>query len=171
MRRKNIIFIILLIIIAFTYIVLRKENINAKYRLMIIEKDKWKLLDIESYEYIITTDSNGYTVRYDSRIIVKNNNFDSEIQNNEDKHSIQRFNDYKYLTIDNIYNYLEDLFNYYKNEKINIFYTYDKSISIEYDLNYHIPIEIIIKSYKFPLITDIPTWSSIRIKNFMENVE
>ena len=168
MRRKYIIFIILSIIVIFGYISLRKENINENYKLLIIEKDKWKLLDINSYEYTIITDSNGFTVNYDSTIIVKNNNFNLEIQNDEYKKSILQFNDYEYLTINSIYDYLEKLFEYYKTEKINIFYTYDKNITIKYDLNYHIPIEIIIKSYKFPLITDIPTKSSIRIKNFKE---
>jgi hypothetical protein len=136
--------------------------------MLLIEKNKWKSLNLETYEYTVITDSNGYTVRYNSTIFVEDNNFYSEIDNDEYGRSIEDFSDDYLLTIDNIYDYLEDTIIYYKKEKINLLLYYCKNITIKYDSFYHIPNEIIFKNYKSPFLMDIPTWESIRIENFKE---
>jgi hypothetical protein len=150
------------------YILLHKQNITGTQKKILIEKNKWKSLNLETYEYTVIYDSNGYTVRYNSIISVKDNHFYSEIVNDKYNNSIEQFSDNYLLTIDNIYDYLENTIMDYRNEKINLFLYYCKNITIKYDSFYHIPNEIIFKNYKSPFLTDIPTWESIRIENFKE---
>jgi hypothetical protein len=150
------------------YILLHKQNITGTQKMLLIEKNKWKSLNLETYEYAVIYDSNGYTMRYNSTISVKDNRFYSETLNDEYRTSIEQFSDDYLLTIDNLYDYLEEIIMDYKNEKINLLLYYRKNITIKYDLIYHIPNEIIFRYYKSPFLTDIPTWVSIRIENFKE---
>lgn len=169
MKRKICIFLIILtLILVLGYIVLHKQNITETKKMLLIEKSNWKALNLETYEYTVITDSNGYTARYNSTIFVKNNYFHSETINDEYRKSIEKYSDGHLTTIDNIFDLLEEEIFYYEQEEIDLLYSYCNNITINYDTYYHIPTEIIFRNYKFPFLTDISTWETIKIQNFKE---
>jgi hypothetical protein len=142
-----------------------KRNVDKEYNTLLIERAKWKSSNITAYQYTIKNISDGHVWRFDSTIYVKNKEFYTEILNDESKHALEK-SDEQYITIDNIYNYLEDRFMEYNNEKMNFLEYHCKNICIKYDQNYSIPVRIEFNYYYFPFIMDIPSYDIIEIEEF-----
>jgi hypothetical protein len=142
-----------------------KRNVDKEYNVFLIERAKWESLNITAYQYTIKNISDGYVWIFDSTIYVKDREFYTEILNDESKKALEK-SDEKYITIDNIYNYLEDRFIKYNNEKMNFLEGHCKNIRIKYDQNYSIPIKIEFNYYYFPFVKDTPSYYIIEIEEF-----
>ena len=142
-----------------------KRNVDKEYNVFLNERAKWKSLNITSYQYTIKNISDGHVWRFDSTIYVKDREFYTEILNDVSKYALEK-SDEQYITIDNIYNYLEDRFIGYNNEKMNFLEYHCKNIRIKYDQNYSIPVRIEFNYYYFPFIMDLPSYDIIEIEEF-----
>ena len=129
------------------------------------QKSLWNSSKPADYQYRLESDNNGYSIPVNTLIIVENNTF---------KNQIPYVNDYGYecksyidLTITEVYERIEEEYKRYNNT--NQKYDYLKKITIIYDTENHIPIEIK-KYYHIPAnVADASSYVERKISEYKVN--
>ena len=138
-----------------------------------IEKNNWNELRIADYKYRIYNSKptpSAYSV--DSIVIVRNGEYYHEIRLGSEEDFISFVNDGnndRFMTIDNLYKFIEEALTKYKKERMNFFEGYCKNIIIEFDKKNHIPILIVWEFWHNPFLnfSDNVYYSGIQIEDFI----
>ena len=168
----SLILFIVMIVTLYAFFSMRKNNLNNIYKEYLFEKNKWNESEITNYQFRIRNHwAIGMGNALNSVVIVKDGEYFDEYNiGTEDymKNIIRDWNE-EYKTIDSIYEYLKECFDFYKNEKIDFIKGYCKNIVVKFDKDNHIPIAIIWEFWHNPIvnISDRLYYTAIYIEDFI----
>lgn len=150
LKTAGLIFLCIIIIITLcVFFSMKKRNLDDVYDELLSEKIKWKESGITNYRYRVRDHWSGEMGNpLNSVVIVKDGNYYGEysvgIKDYTGGDTVYFIRDYMkdFITIDSIYEYMEEYFARYKTEKRDFVKGYCKNITIKFDSDNHIPTAI-----------------------------
>jgi hypothetical protein len=140
------------------------REVKFDYNLFLTQKKAWEQFKPYNYQYNFFRNNHGFEPEMSALIIVENGQYKDQIPD-EGEWLIGVSTEYQ--TIDKIYETIDAIFNFHRNNKDDSVYLTE--ILIEYDLENHIPIKTEFFYYVEHGVMDVGNYGLYRIKNYKSN--
>ena len=140
----------------------RKVTVEFEYKKFNTEKTLWNSDSPSNYQYNLEYWNTGFSTPVNTLIFVENGQYKNQIPQENHESTF-------YLTITDVYNYINELYLQYNNTTQDKNKYYLKKIIIKYDEAHHIPIEIY-EYYQVPAnLADAASYCETKITQYKIN--
>jgi len=147
--RKNSLIGILTLALCFTGCITDvKVSVDFDYDDFVSEQEAWNASKPANYQFHYESQSDGYSTWVKTLIVVENGEFVSQTPDEEYTEA------HKGLTIDDIYESVQNAYLRYDGATVKSNEDYLKSIDVEWDRENHIPLKVIMRYYVPPMLAD-----------------
>jgi hypothetical protein len=141
-------------------------SVDFDYDKFNAEKSLWNSSKPENYQYNLEHWNNGYSTPVDTLIIVENGEYKTQTPQVNYGYA---YESHFYLTITDVYESINEVYNRYHNSKQRKNETYLEKIEIKYDTGNHVPIEIKMYYYVPGNLADAASYAETNITEYKIN--